>query len=408
MSEQFSDVEKAQALVAEWNNGKGTSKKDIELREWHDATSHGRRFDRFIQATLGINTSPVRSRPPTRIQQLEAQVRSLGSTPVGAPDWEHDLQSSRHAVLAGLRSLNDPALNQALIAFATSVLEAWTLYCCAYLKRRGDEWRWHDERGRLVKVDGHEVPAPLSELLTRTFPDLAFAGLRANVELWRALRPKLSGSAGEFASLTPYVYAAVRNFELNITTDFSDDFSLGTNLVVPISLFATTDQRLADEAATALTGDDRFTNAELAHDPTFFLPLALQPPTTTKLAPNLSAADVVALVSQCIPFRFTVPAHNAVTNALKVRTSSRSTEATRATDRRYCEWSSANKRHVYNQRWVERLIHELSNAKRFEELTGFKARIKQQPADVVPFDARQPDTVSPISLEDLTEFDIAF
>lgn len=51
------DVELANRLLAEWDEGRGTSKSDIERREWGDGGAHGRRFDRFIRQTLGVATT---------------------------------------------------------------------------------------------------------------------------------------------------------------------------------------------------------------------------------------------------------------------------------------------------------------------------------------------------------------
>ena len=51
------DVERARRLDAEWDQGRGTPKSQIERREWGDGRSHGRRFDRFIFNNLGIETS---------------------------------------------------------------------------------------------------------------------------------------------------------------------------------------------------------------------------------------------------------------------------------------------------------------------------------------------------------------
>ena len=43
------EMELAERLFAEWDGGRGTSKSRIEVREWGDASSHGRHFDRFIR-----------------------------------------------------------------------------------------------------------------------------------------------------------------------------------------------------------------------------------------------------------------------------------------------------------------------------------------------------------------------
>jgi hypothetical protein len=40
------DIELAQHLLDEWNEGHGTSKSQLEIQTWGDATSHGCHFDR--------------------------------------------------------------------------------------------------------------------------------------------------------------------------------------------------------------------------------------------------------------------------------------------------------------------------------------------------------------------------
>ena len=51
------DVLLAEQLLAEWDEGRGASKSEIERRVWGDGGAHGRRFDRFIRQTLGVATS---------------------------------------------------------------------------------------------------------------------------------------------------------------------------------------------------------------------------------------------------------------------------------------------------------------------------------------------------------------
>lgn len=72
----------AQELLAKWDYGRGISKSQLEIKTWGDATSHGRRFDRFIANTLGVATTRP-SKQTDRIAELEQQIRSLGRHPVG-------------------------------------------------------------------------------------------------------------------------------------------------------------------------------------------------------------------------------------------------------------------------------------------------------------------------------------
>lgn len=51
-SEAEDDLELGTRLLAEWDEGRGTSKSEIERREWGDGGAHGRRFDRLIRQTV--------------------------------------------------------------------------------------------------------------------------------------------------------------------------------------------------------------------------------------------------------------------------------------------------------------------------------------------------------------------
>lgn len=74
------DIALARELLAEWDEGRGTSKSEIERRVWGDGGAHGRRFDRFIRQTLGVSTNRP-SKQTDRIATLEAQLRRLGEVP---------------------------------------------------------------------------------------------------------------------------------------------------------------------------------------------------------------------------------------------------------------------------------------------------------------------------------------
>lgn len=74
------DVELAEWLLAEWDEGRG--KSQLERLVWNDSASYGRRFDRLIRQVLGIETTRP-SKQSDRIADLENQVRSLGGRPRG-------------------------------------------------------------------------------------------------------------------------------------------------------------------------------------------------------------------------------------------------------------------------------------------------------------------------------------
>ena len=136
------DVDRATRLLAEWDEGSGTSKSEIERREWGDGGAHGRRFDRFIRQTLGVATTKP-SRQTDRIGDLEAQLRRLGYTPDGRvlDEWEQQLDHGRHAALGALRAWNDPTATFRTETFALLFVTAWNSVALALLQHAGEEWR---------------------------------------------------------------------------------------------------------------------------------------------------------------------------------------------------------------------------------------------------------------------------
>ncbi|MBV9660816.1 MAG: hypothetical protein JO337_06640 [Acidimicrobiales bacterium] len=180
------DVQRARRLLAEWDQGRGKSKSQIEIREWADATAHGRRFDRFIRRTLGEATTRP-SRQTDRIVELETQVRALGRTPIGAdvPVWEPALQHARSACLAGLRIWNDPTATFLTGGFALHFISAWNNLALAVLERDGREWRQLDDQGEPELIsDGAEKARNTLELVADAYPGTERRGLRENVRDW--------------------------------------------------------------------------------------------------------------------------------------------------------------------------------------------------------------------------------
>lgn len=183
------DVELAARLLAEWDEGRGTSKSEIERREWGDGGAHGRRFDRFIRQTLGVATTKP-SRQTDRIGDLEAQLRRLGHTPDGRAldEWEQQLDHGRHAALGALRAWNDPTATFRTETRALLFVTAWNSVALALLQQAGEEWRDLDESGHPRLVNGRERALETVELVASAFGGDRHIGLRRNVEFWIGLR----------------------------------------------------------------------------------------------------------------------------------------------------------------------------------------------------------------------------
>src|SRR5437016_5247255 len=187
------DVALAQELLAEWDQGRGSSKSEIERRVWNDGGAHGRRFDRFIRQTLGVATSHP-SRQTNRIETLEAQLRRLGVAPVGAEleEWEAQLQHGRNAAVAALRVWNDPVATFRTQNFALLFVTSWNSIALALLQREGREWQALDEDGQPVMIGGREKAQETGDLVAQALPDDRHRGLRQNVEFWIGLRNQVA------------------------------------------------------------------------------------------------------------------------------------------------------------------------------------------------------------------------
>lgn len=416
------DVDLARELLAEWGEGRGTSKSQIEIRVWGDATSHGRRFDRFIRRTLGEATSRP-SRQTDRIAELEAQVRTLGRTPVGAQiaGWEPAVQHARSACLAGLRIWNDPSGTFRTGGFALHFVTAWNSLAIAVLQRDGKEWRQLDAYGQLeLTPDGAEKARQTLDLVAEAFPGPENRGLRENVRDWVGLRNSVAHRhlpALDMAVI-PWAQAGLLNFENALDHEFGNPWALSDQLSVPLQLagfrnpdvVASLRQMQASLPLDVQAVLSRVAEAdpELLADPTYQLRVAFLPAVPAsgrrpdavayfvrpgevpdELAeslqrfvvlpkvvrpprPNLGAKAVAAAVQEQIPFKFNTYQVAPAARALGVRPLADAADPAH-TDTRYCEWVPAAKLYLYNQEWIDRLVSELSSSDRYQELLGCPA-----------------------------------
>lgn len=161
----------AERLYAEWDEGRGTPKSQIEIREWGDGTAHGRRFDRFIRRTLGVSTNRP-SRQTDRIGELEQQLRRAGLPPLGATTepWEEPLQHARQAAIGALRVWNDPLASFRTGTFSLLFVAAWNSLAIAALQSRNEPWFEVDESGGACEVDGFVRALETRELIAAAFP----------------------------------------------------------------------------------------------------------------------------------------------------------------------------------------------------------------------------------------------
>lgn len=407
----------ARRLYAEWDQGRGTPKSELERRTWNDGSSQGRRFDRFIWNHLGINTTKS-SKQTNRIEDLERQVRSLGQTPVGTTPTsvEIHLLHSREACLSALRVWNDPIASFRTGTFSLLFVTAWNNLALALAKRDEIEWRDLDKYGQPILTDNTEKVLDTYSLIKLVLPEDDNKGTRENIRYWIDLRNKVAHHYLPKLDIMviPEAQAGLLNFERILTNEFGDQHSLAENLSVPLHLtgfrnpdvLASLKQAQANlplEIQTILSRAER-TAPELLTDDTYSLRVAFVPfvpASGTRLdavayfvrpgevpndlheiltnyvilskvsrspRPGLRPSDVVKEVLKRIPFKFSNNDHAKVARYLKIRPEKGQPD--QSLDQNYCEYITSIKQYLYNQKWIERVVEEISTPEGYKKATG--------------------------------------
>lgn len=411
------DVALAHELLAKWDYGRGVSKSQLEIKTWDDATSHGRRFDRFMRNTLGISTSRP-SKQTDRIVELEQQIRSLGRQPVGsdAEDWELQLHHARASCLEALRVWNDPTAVFRTGAFSMLFVAAWNSLAIAILQQDDLEWRELDADGEVVTVHGGvERARETGELVGAALSDAGRVGLRQNVEFWIELRNAVAHRylPALDAMVIPHAQAGLLNFENVVRDHFAPEYGLAESLSVPLQLSGFRDPgvlgsrkrllgALPIEVQAVLSRADN-APTELLTDPTFMLRVAFIPvvpasgrnpdavayflrpgevpdelaesleryvviPKPRRSVAQFRAKQVVAEVSRRTGFVFHYNHHAPAARKLGAWPAFREPAAT--VDERLAEYNSAFKGWLYSQAWIDLLVERVSDPADFLAVTG--------------------------------------
>jgi hypothetical protein len=80
--------------------------------------------------------------------------------------------------------------------------------------------------------------------------------------------------------------------------------------------------------------------------------------------------EVVSLVTERLPFRFTSDTHQRAWKHYRVRPATGSAEP-EATDEKYCRWDRLSGGYGYTRAWVERLVKNLSSSVNSERVVGY-------------------------------------
>ena len=409
------DVELAREFLALWDDGDGISKSQLERQTWGDGSSHGRRFDRLIRATLGVETSRP-SRQTDRIADLETQILSLGALPVGAEevDWQVQLQQARASGLEALRIWNDPTGAFRTGAFSLLFVTAWNSLALALLQREGQEWSRLNASGGPALVDGAEQSLDTLELINRAFADADYRGIRENLARWVEIRNAVAHRHLPALDhvVIPLAQAGLLKTEAVLVDVFGAEYALGEKLSVPLQLSGFRDpgvlgsrKRLQaslplDVQAVLARAYDA--PADLLADPTYMMRVAFIPAVPSSgrspdvvayfvrpgevpkeleesldryvvlakptARPNFRATQVIGEVQRRTGYKFNTNLHAQVSRTLGIRPGRDEPDGT--LDIKYAEYITSFKRYLYSQAWVDLLVDKLSTCEGFVDLTG--------------------------------------
>ena len=212
----------------------------------------------------------------------------------------------------------------------------------------------------------------------------------------------------------PYAQAGLLNYERLLAEEFGEEYSMSERLSVPLQLSGFRDPdllRSLKEAQSQLPLDiqNLFSRAEsqpdeLLSDPTYvmrvgFVPVVppsgrspdavayfvrpedvdsdladaiskyvVLPKIILPHRPEYRATHVKDQVASRIPFRFNTTDHAKAARFLKIRPERGDRD--RSLDDRYCEYVSAAKMYLYNQKWIDRLVEQLSTETGYREAVG--------------------------------------
>jgi len=419
----------AEEMYSRWLAGE--AKSQLEIAYWNDATSHGKRFTAYVRRWLGVETER-RSEQTERIRRLEALLRVNGIAPTDAGDLaeEHRLVAkARESALAAVRVYNDPAAGFRSETFIVLMVIAWNSLFQAILERDGIDYYVRDPAGHQVLINGRAKVLDTSQLAARAVPGDGprQRAIRANLDFFLGLRHQIAHRYLPALDLevTAEAQAMLLNFEDLLVAEFGDEAALGDRLTVPLQLsgfrnkealasLRVAQAQLPVDVQAYLRRHRQEVDEDVLHSseyamPIFFVPVAanrersadaivrfIRPGTLTpefeealeqlavvnkpKRVPVASddllrPTEVVNLVGERLPFRFTLDTHTRAWKYYAVRPATDSAEP-EATDERYCRWDRLLRGYGYTRAWVDKLVEELADASAYERVAGFQPEKK--------------------------------
>jgi hypothetical protein len=281
------------------------------------------------------------------------------------------------------------------------------------------EWRKSDSDGNVLDLS--QDTKDLVQLALSAEED---HGTRENIQFWIDIRNAVAHRClpSLDVRVIPHAQAGLLNYERVLVDNFGENYQLAQRLSVPLQLSGFRDpevltaRKLAQSSlpldVQALLSRAEETTPELLADETFMMRVAFVPvvlgsnnnadavayfvrpgevPTDLQESiekyvvlpkpargprPHLGAQKVVDAVRERIPFKFTTTHHAAAARHFGLRPPKGEPE--QALDELFCDYISAAKIYVYNDRWVKRLVKELATEDGFRTATGADPVLKDE------------------------------
>ena len=411
----------ATEMYERWRQGEPKSRLEIEY--WGNATAHGKKFTGYVKKWLDVETES-KSHQTSRIEELEALLRARGISPTAAGDLAEEfrlLANARESALAAVRIYNDPVASYRTETFIVLMVGAWNSLFQAILERDGIDYFERDESGEQILIDGRAKVLGTSELVHLARGDDEHRAVRANLDFFLKLRNQIAHRylpaldtevAGE-------AQAMLLNFEELLLAEFGEEATLGERLAVPLQLsgfrsdgsllsLRKAQARLPVNVSDFLAQHRAGVDDEVLGSPKYCLQIFFVPVTANRersadavvrfvppgtVTPELEAelanmgvvtkrkitpvasgdlfrpGEVVNLVAESLPHRFTQHAHTECWRYFGVRPPGGSAEP-EATDGRYCRWDRLLNGYGYTQAWIDRLVRDLSDPEKYEQVVG--------------------------------------
>jgi Domain of unknown function (DUF3644) len=333
--------------------------------------------------------------------------------------WWHTLQGSKNEACLAVDLYNRSTRERSLEGFVVHMHTAWLYLLHARFQRDDIDFRhWLDGR-RLERVDGEPKTWSLRRCVREEYPD-ENDPVRRNVEFFIKLRDKIEHRYAEpiAAAVAGKTQAHVLNYEEALVERFGAQESLGDALRFPVFTSSLTPagvtalkrshRRLPKRLSNFIREYDASIPEEVQGDWRYDFRVLLLPQTGPKSDADAvvrfvredemteeqrGARDVVqtivrekavpvqnkgkhkpskvaAMVQEQLGVRFSTHAHHTPSwQHYRVRPEKNAARP-EVTDERYCVWDEPHNDYLYTDAWVKKLVKDLADPKRFEEVTG--------------------------------------